>query len=75
MLDILLGIRFEQNSKLSIKPYSTFFRESSRKFTKSNKEYAYNREVRINQENVQDLLPAADQFNIEGNFHKYFPRI
>jgi len=29
-------------------------------------EYAYNREVCITAENVHELLPAADQFNIEG---------
>lgn len=29
-------------------------------------EYAYNREVRITAENVYELMPAADQFNIEG---------
>jgi len=29
-------------------------------------EYAYNREVTITCDNVQELLPAADQFNIDG---------
>lgn len=29
-------------------------------------EYAYNREVSITADNVYELLPAADQFNIEG---------
>jgi kelch-like protein 10 len=29
-------------------------------------EYAYNREVNITGDNVHELLPAADQFNIEG---------
>ena len=29
-------------------------------------EYAYNREVNITVDNVHELLPAADQFNIEG---------
>lgn len=29
-------------------------------------EYAYNREVSITADNVYELLPAADQFNIDG---------
>ena len=60
--------KFSTRKKLFHPVYSI----CSRKFWRTGLEYAYNREVRINQENVQDLLPAADQFNIEGKlFHKF----
>ena len=39
---------------------------SSSYYSKPFLEYAYNREVSITADNVYELLPAADQFNIDG---------
>ena len=40
--------------------------QSSREMMQMVVDYAYTREVEVNTENVQDLIPVADRFAIDG---------